>query len=508
MKKGKVTLVGAGPGDPELISMKGLHCIQAAEVLLYDDLVDEALIDEAEPACEKIYVGKRAGFQAMQQEEINALLIEKGAAGKRVVRLKGGDPFIFGRGGEEAGSLKEAGIEFEVVPGVSSATAAASYSGIPLTYRGVSGNVTVVTGHEDPKKSGTDVRWEALSQVNGTLVILMGVGNRAEIAQRLMAGGLSPNTPVAAVRWVSLPHQETARGTLGDLSRMEIQAPAAIIVGEVASFDLSWFESRPLFGRSIVVTRSRTQNSDLVRSLREQGAEVVEVPTICIQDPEDWSPVDRAISQIEEFDWIVFASPNAVERLFGRILALGKDLRILKGTKVATVGPATTEKLATYSLREDLTPSNHVAEGLLEALVNQVDISVRRFLVPRSEIGRKVLVEGLRDRGGDVTEITTYRTERPEGIPESVRDRLAGGEMDLVTFTSSSTVKNFAELVGPEILDGVTSRLPAACIGQVTSRTARDAGFRVVAEPPPNQVSIPGMVEGILGYFRDSSEGS
>ncbi len=506
MKKGKVHLVGAGPGDPELISLKGLRCIQMADVLLYDDLVNEALVDEAGPTCEKIYVGKRAGFRAKQQEEINALLIEKSLAGSRVVRLKGGDPFLLGRGGEEAETLKKAKVEWEVVPGVTSATAAAAHAGIPLTYRGVSGSVTVVTGHEDPKKPGTDVRWEALARVKGTLVILMGVGRRARIARRLIAGGLSPKTPIAVVRWASLPDQETVRATLGDLGGLEIRPPAVMIVGDVARFDLSWFESRPLFGRYILVTRTRSQGSDLVRRLRTLGAKVAEVPTIRISDPDDWVPVDRAISQIQRFDWLIFASPNAVERLFGRIFSVGQDLRILKGCRVAAVGPATRKKVESYYVRVKLTPDTPVAEGLLKALDDRVEISGQRFLVPRSGIGRKVLVEGLRDRGGEVTEIVAYRTERPEGLPHRVGEGLAAGEINLVTFTSSSTVSNFARLVGPEMLSHVTRNLPAACIGQVTAETAREAGFKVVAEPPADQVSIPGMVEGILTYFVGHSD--
>ncbi len=502
----KVYLVGAGPGDPELLTLKGLRCIRQADVILYDGLANPDLLEEAPEGCEVVDVGKRAGAGAhgreQQQAQINALMVERAKAGQLVVRLKGGDPFVFARGGEEAEALQKAGVFFEVVPGITSAIAAPAYAGIPVTHRGLSSHVTFVTGHTASLK---ELNWEALAGLvrsGGTLVILMGISNRGQVGEKLMAGGCAPNTPVALVRWGTLPEQVTARATLGALGDVDIASPAAIVVGKVAALDFSWFESRPLFGRRMVVTRTREQASGLVQALQDLGAEALEAPTIQVVDPAEWAPVDRAIEEIETFDWVVFASANGVERFFGRILALGRDLRILKGVKIAAVGPGTAERVGAYFLRVDLCPTHRVAEGMVKALAQTGEVEGRRFLIPRPEVAREALPAGLRKMGGEVQEVVAYRTVKPETLPEEVAERLERGEVDLVTFTSSSTARHFADLLGSKRLEGVRRRIPAGCIGPTTSKTARDLGFRVVAESPEDDISISGLAGAILAYFK------
>ncbi|MCZ6632832.1 MAG: uroporphyrinogen-III C-methyltransferase [bacterium] len=496
MSKGKVLLVGAGPGDPGLITVKGMQAIQQADVILYDGLANPALLVHAPDECERINVEKKPGFQRVQQDEINQLMIDRATSGCCVVRLKGGDPIVFGRGGEEAEVLKRAGIEFEIVPGISSAFAAPAYAGIPVTHRGLSTHVTVVTGTTAALEGQDEVDWETLAKAGGTLLILMGTRKRGEIANRLMKAGRHPDTPVTAIQWGTLSVQKTKRTCLGDLGEVEVQNPAVIVVGEVASLDLSWFENRPLFGRRIVVTRSRDQASSLVEGLSVLGSDVLEVPTVQIDDPEDWVPVDRAIERVGLFDWLVFTSSNGVERFFERILSQGKDLRILKGVKIAVVGPATAQKVQTYYLQVDVCPERHLSEGLVEAFESQI-LSGQRVLVVRPEVMGEAVGAKLQDLGGEVEEVVAYRTVRPEGWPE----RMDWDTVDLVTFSSSSTVQNLVAMVGENALKTVVTGIPAACIGPKTSATARKHGFRVVAEPAEDEISIPGLIGEIEAYF-------
>jgi len=468
---GCVYLVGAGPGDPGLLTRRGAEVLETADVVVFDRLANSALLDLAPPTAERISVGKAPGAVEMGQDDISALLVERGKAGERVVRLKGGDPFVFGRGGEEAEALAAAGVPFEVVPGITSAIGAPAYAGIPVTHRGVSTHFTVVTGHEDPGKDRSDVDWEALARAGGTLVILMGAGRVEDIAQRLIAGGLATDTPVAAVRNGTRPDQQTVRTTLGEIEAAPIEAPSAIVVGEVAALDLQWFESRPLFGRTVVVTRAREQVSELRGRLETLGADVIELPAIAIE------PLAFSLPLISDYSWIVFTSVNGVSAFFGRgLTTAGLDSRALAGVRIAAIGVGTATELARRGITADLVPDRFVAESLLEAFPEPSERG-ERVLIPRAEQARDVLPDGLQDAGYRVDVLAVYRTVPARLDPEGIA-RVARGEVDAVTFTSSSTVTNFCDAVGtlPDPQPLVVS------IGPITSNTATERGLRVDAE--------------------------
>ncbi len=490
-----VYLVGAGPGDPGLLTRRGAEVLGRADAVVYDRLAARVLLDLAPDGAERIDVGKAPGRSAMTQEQICALLVARGLEGLDVVRLKGGDPFVFGRGGEEAEALIEAGVPFEVVPGVTSAIAAPAYAGIPVTHRGLSTHVTIVTGHEDPAKGGTDTDWEALARAGGTLVVLMGAANLHDIAERLMRGGRAPDTPVAAVRWGTRPEQQTVRGTLASIASLGVEPPSAIVVGAVAGLDLGWFERRPLFGRSVVVTRAREQASGLRVALEALGAEVVEMPAIAV------SPLAVEVPELSAYAWIVFTSANGVAAFFGAgLAAAGLDARALGGLRVAAIGPGTAEALSRHGIRPDLVPERFVAESLLEAFPLPEDAG-ERVLVARAETARDALPEGLRAKGYEVRVLPVYRTVRTEPA-EDVIERVREGRIDAVTFTSSSTVTNFCEIVGvlPDPQPVTIS------IGPVTSETARERGLRVDAEADPH--SIEGVVAALLAVLGPVVSGS
>jgi len=504
MNTGKVYLVGAGPGDPGLITVRGMACLRRAEVLVYDRLVNDQLVSEAPESAERVYVGKQAGHHTLRQSEINALLVDRARSGRTVVRLKGGDPFVFGRGGEEAAELAAHGIPFEVVPGVTAGVAAPAYAGIPVTHRGVASAVTFVTGHEDPDKPESDLDWDALAGMKGTLVFFMGVGNLPKIVHALMTRGRDPNTPAAAIAQGTGPGQHTATGTLENLVRKveeaRIEPPALIVVGDVVELRdrLAWFERRPLFGRRIAVTRTRTQASTLVTQLEELGAETIEMPTIRIEDPEDWGPVDRALAELERFDWIAFTSANGVERFFRRLFEQGKDVRALGCVQLCAIGPATADALGRYGLRTDLTPERYVAESLLDAFRAREDLDGARFLLPKADLARSVLPEGLREMGAEVTEVTAYRTFTPGSEEGPFGDGL--GRIDAVTFASSSAVRNFVQMLGQDRAHSILQDTSVMSIGPVTSRTARALGLRVAAEAKAH--TIPGLIEATVSYFE------
>jgi uroporphyrinogen III methyltransferase/synthase len=477
-----VYLVGAGPGDPGLLTRRGEELLHDAEVVVYDRLAARTLLELAPANAEFVDVGKAPGRAAMSQDDINALLVARGRDGKRVVRLKGGDPFVFGRGGEEAEACIAAGVPFEVVPGVTSAIAAPAYAGIPVTQRGVSTHVTIVTGHEDPAKGTDDTDWDALAKTGGTLVVLMGAGRVGDIAKALIAGGRDANTPVAAVRWGTRPEQRTTRATLATIADAEIEPPSAIVVGDVAALDLGWFERAPLFGRRVVVTRAREQASELRARLEALGAEVVELPVIAIE------PVDFQVPALRQIDWIVFTSTNGVDAFFDRGLAPAKlDARALGGVEIAAIGPGTARALERRGIRPDLVPARFVAESLLDAFPQ----GNGRVLIARAEVARDVLPDGLRAKGYDVEVLPVYRTVVAEPDPVAL-ELVRAGTVDACTFTSSSTVENFCDAVGP---------LPAppplvVSIGPVTSETARARGLRVDVEAEPH--TIDGVVEALL----------
>ena len=479
-----VFLVGAGPGDPGLLTRRGEELLRAADVVVYDRLAPRALLELARPGAELVDVGKAPGHAEMTQTEINALLVARGAEGRAVVRLKGGDPFVFGRGGEEAEACIAAGIPFEIVPGITSAIAAAAYAGIPVTHRGVSTSFTVVTGHEDPAKGASDTRWDALARAGGTLVILMGAGRVAEIAKALIAGGRDESTPAAAVRFGTRPDQHTVRATLGTIAEAGVESPSAIVVGDVAALDLGWFERRPLFGRTVVVTRAREQASELRSRLAALGATVLELPAIRVV------PIDFALPDLAAFAWIVFTSANGVDAFFDRGLTPADlDARALAPARLAVIGPGTAAALARRGLRADLAPSRFVAESLLEAF----PAGPGRVLLARAETARDVLPDGLAALGYDVEVLAVYRTEPAPADPEALaRLRSHPASVDAITFTSSSTVDNFCDAVGrlPEPQPLVVS------IGPVTSGTARSRGLRVDAQADPH--TIDGVAEAVV----------
>jgi uroporphyrinogen III methyltransferase/synthase len=481
-----VALVGAGPGDPGLLTRRGAELLAAADVVIYDRLGTDALLDLAPATARRISVGKAPGAAEANQDQINALLVEHGRAGHAVVRLKGGDPFVFGRGGEEAEALAAAGIPFEIVPGVTSAIAAPAYAGIPVTHRGLSTHVTIVTGHEDPTKGHTDVDWARLAAAGGTLVILMGAATLPAIAAQLLAAGLPAVTPVAAVHAGTRPEQRTTRATLGTVADLAVAAPAAVVVGAVAGLDLAWFEQRPLFGRTIVVTRAREQVSELRAHLTHLGGRVVELPTIRID------PLPVALPPLEDVDWLVLTSANGVSALFERgITPAGRDARALAGVRIAAIGPGTAAALARYGVRADLVPDRYVAEALLAAFPPPAGTG-GRVLLARAEQARDLLPDGLRQLGYDVDVLPLYRTRAAEPDP-AILDQVRRGQVDAITFTSSSTVRNFVELVGT-----LDPQPPVVSIGPITSATARELGLRVDAE------AVTHTIDGLLTALLDT----
>jgi uroporphyrinogen III methyltransferase/synthase len=480
-----VYLVGAGPGDPGLLTVRGAELLRRADVVVYDRLASSALLDLAPEGAELIAAGKSPGDVDLTQDQTNEVLVDRGRTADCVVRLKGGDPFVFGRGGEEAEALAAAGVPFEVVPGITSAIGAAAYAGIPVTHRGVSTHFTVVTGHEDPAKDRTDVDWDALARAGGTLVILMGAGRIGTIARQLIEGGRAPDTPVAAVRNGTRPDQTTVRATLATIGDAGVKAPSAIVVGDVAGLDLSWFEARPLFGRTVVVTRAREQVSGLRLRLEELGAEVLELPAIEIV------AIEITVPDLREYEWLVFTSPNGVRAFFDDGLApSGLDARALAGVRLAAIGPGTAGALRAWGLQADLVPERFVAESLLDAFPPP-SAPGARVLLARAELARDVLPDGLTERGYAVDVLPVYRTRAATPDPALVA-RVREGRFDAVTFTSSSTVENFcAQLeTRPEPFPMVVS------IGPVTSATARERGLRVDAEADPH--TIDGLVATLL----------
>jgi len=460
-----VFLVGAGPGDPGLLTVRGAEVLRRADVVVFDRLVAPALLDLIPAEAHRI---DRA---PLDQDEINALLIAHGRTGALVVRLKGGDPFVFGRGGEEAEALAAAGVPFEVVPGISSAIAVPAYAGIPVTHRGVSTSFTVVTGHTRHAVD-KDVDWSAVAAAAGTIVVLMGFGHRQLIAQRLLAAGRAPHTPVAVIAGGTRNDQRTVRTTLAALADVDVDPPVLMVIGEVAAIDLGWFTARPLFGRTVVVTRARDQASGLAEHLNRLGASVLEVPTIDVADPADGgAALRKAAANLASYDWVVVASANAA----GRLLACVRDARAFGPAKVAAVGPGTADVLADGGVVADAVP----AEALATALVEEIGPGPGRVLLPRAAVGRRELPDGLRAAGWTVDVVEAYRTV-PVRPAESVRSAVAGA--DAVTFTSSSTVTNFVAALG------VVAGPKVVAIGPVTAQTALDEGMAVDAVADPHTV--------------------
>ncbi len=505
-EKGKVYLVGSGPGDPGLLTLKGKECIEKADVVVYDYLANRVFLEYARKGAELIYVGKEGGRHTMSQDNINSLIVSKAHQGLNVVRLKGGDPFIFGRGGEEALELVKAGISFEVVPGVTSAIAVPAYAGIPLTHRDFTATVAFITGHEDPAKETSGIAWDKLATGIGTLVFLMGVGNLPKIAASLMEHGRSSDTPVAVIRAGTVPGQRTITGSLGNIAdkaqKENIKPPAIIVVGDVVSLrkELNWFEERPLFGKRIVVTRAREQASDFVACLSELGAECVEFPTIEVIPPPSWKDLDRAIGNLETYQGLVFTRVNGVKYFFERLEDSGQDVRDLKGIRIAAIGPKTADAIREKGVNADLVPEEYRAEAVVEAF-RKHRVAGSRILLPRAAEAREVLPQELERMGAAVEVVEAYRTVKPEGDKDEIRAMLVKGDIHMVTFTSSSTVNNFMEMFEGESdqLLKWMEKVTVACIGPVTAKTAEQRGLSV--QITPSDYTIEALAKAIVDYF-------
>jgi uroporphyrinogen III methyltransferase/synthase len=508
---GTVYLVGAGPGDPGLITVKGRSLLERAEVVIYDYLANKKFLKLVPPEAELLYVGKRGGkCHSHTQEEINQMIIDWALSGKTVVRLKGGDPFIFGRGGEEIEELVKSGIKFEVVPGVTAASAAATYAGIPITHRKYTATVAFVTGHEDPTKKSSNIDWQKLATGVGTLVFYMGIKNLPTIMERLIRYGRDPKTPVAVIRWASTPEHHTEVGTLETMADIAqaagIKPPAVIVVGEVVKLrdTMNWFEQRPLFGKKIMVTRTREQASELVERLEDQGADCLEFATIALEPPDSWQPLDEAVAGMAVYDWILFTSINAIKYFFGRLLELGLDARCLHGVKIAAVGSATDKELRKYGLRADLLPeSEFTGQGLADELLKANEADGKKFLLPRAKKGGASLSDTLVNAGGEVDIVPIYQNIRPKGREEELRRLLAEKQVDMVTFTSSSTVKNFIFMLNATDqgeLDELVGGLDIASIGPITSKAAVKNGLQINVQP--DTYTIKDMVNGIVDYYK------
>ena len=499
-------MVGAGPGDPGLLTLRGAEVLASADAIVYDNLANPSLLEKAAPGAELVYVGKQAGRQTMKQEEINRLLVQLAQDGKKVCRLKGGDPFVFGRGGEEALALAANNVVFAVVPGVSAASAVPAYAGIPITHRGLTSSMGAITGHEDPTKEGSDLDWSKIATGMGTLVFFMGVKNLAGITQELMRHGRSADTPAALIRQGTLPTQLTITGTLADIGKKAEESgfkpPALLVVGEVVKLrqQLSWFEQRPLFGHKVVVTRARAQASELSDKLSERGAQVIELPAICIEPPRDRAPLEQAARELSAYDWIIFTSVNGVDSLFGVLEGLDKDARSFGAAKICAIGPATATRLAEKGIKADLVPERFVAEAILDALLTTEDVKGKRFLLPRADLARPALREGLEKAGANVTEVVSYHT-----VPETPTEKELNdiGEADLVTFASSSTVRNFIDTLGPELVAALREKCRFISIGPVTSQTMRELDIPVAIEAETS--TIPGMVEAIAKLIQEKT---
>ncbi|MDY6903936.1 MAG: uroporphyrinogen-III C-methyltransferase [Thermodesulfobacteriota bacterium] len=502
---GKVYLIGAGPGDPELITVKGQNCIQKADVVVYDYLAAEQLLGLCSENAEVIYVGKKAGDHTLTQDKINALIAEKAEAGKVVARLKGGDPFIFGRGGEEAEVLAARNIPFEIVPGVSSAIAAPAYAGIPLTHRKYAASVSFITGHEDPTKETTGVNWQVLADNPGTLVFLMGVRNLSKIVTALMDHGKTGDTPVALVRWGTTPLQQTVTGNLQNIVKRVkeagLTAPCIIVIGGVVEMRdvIGWFEKRPLLGKRIVVTRARPQASEFMKLLSGLGAACIPCPTIRVVPPDDYTGLDKSLDQLSTYDWLIFTSVNGVDFFFKRLYQKGLDARALGHFKTAVIGPATEKRLAGQGINSDIVPENYRAESVVAAFQSE-DVKGKRILLPRAAEARPILPEELSKMGALVDEIPVYFT-RQEDTSGNLLPALENREVDMVTFTSSSTVTNFRNLLPADkaAADRLMTGVRIAAIGPITADTARKAGFDVHISA--DTYTIAGLADAIVAYY-------
>lgn len=507
--KGKVYIVGAGPGDIGLFTVKGLKCLQKANAVVYDFHLNAQILNYIDHNAEFIYAGKRGGQHHMTQDQINETLVKKANEGKIVCRLKGGDPFVFGRGGEEAEVLVKAGIEFEVVPGISSAIAAPAYAGIPLTHRAYSSSLAIVPGYEDVTKAESSIDWARLATGVGTIVFLMTVKNIAVVCERLIENGRSPETPVAVVRWGTRADQTTLTGTLstmpGIVRENEIRPPAVMVVGDVVKLreTLKWYENKPLFGQRVLVTREHSAGFE---PLEELGAEIIEFRTIEIVPPDDWTEMDRAIEKIDSYNWLILTSANGVRFFFRRLMERDRDIRDLKGIKICAIGSKTAVAIKKYGLKVDLVPEIFNAEGLIEEFCKEGRtknssnlLQDLKFLLPRAETAREVFPEKIRELGGEIDVVTAYKAVKPEIHGKRLKRFLKEGKISIATFTSAATFNNYMELMG-EDAHGLLKDVLIAAIGPVTAKAVEKAGLTV--HIMPKEATVDAMVKEIIKRFK------
>ncbi len=506
--QGKVYLVGAGPGDIGLLTIKGLRCLRKADVVVYDFHLNAQILNYINHEAEFIYAGKRGGHHTLTQDEINSLLVQKAKEGRTICRLKGGDPFVFGRGGEEAEALSKEGIEFEVVPGVSSAVAAPAYAGIPLTHRLFSSSFAVIPGYEDTTKKESSIDWSKLATGVGTLVFLMAVKNIDLITQKLIENGRSSDTPVAIIRWGTRPDQKTLIGTLKNISDIvkekDIKPPAVMVVGDVVKLRavLTWYEKKPLFGHRILVTREHAEGFE---PLAELGAEIIEFPTIQIMPPENYEELDTSINKIAQYDWIIFTSRNGVKYFFKRFFEKEKDIRELAGIMICAIGVKTAQEIRKYGLNVDLIPEEFRAEGLISLLqkfegARHKELKGMKFLLPRAEVAREIFPDRVREIGGEIDVPVAYRTVKPEFHGKRLRRFLKEGRISIATFTSAATFNNFLEIMGKEA-EELLSGVGIAVIGPVTGKAVEKAGLHV--HIMPKESTIEAMVQEIIAWTRE-----
>lgn len=503
-ENGKVYLVGAGPGDIGLLTIKGMKCLQKADVVVYDFHLNAQVLNYIKHDAEFIYAGKRGGHHTLKQDEINELLVEKAREGKLICRLKGGDPFIFGRGGEEAEVLAKNGIAFEVVPGVSSAIAAPAYAGIPLTHRLYSSSFAVIPGYEDTTKEGSSIDWAKLATGVGTLVVLMAVKNLDLLVRKLIENGKGPETPVAVIRWGTRADQRTIVSTLRDIvseiKDKEIKPPAVFVIGEVVRLrdSLKWYEDKPMFGHRVLVTR---EHSSGFEPLEELGAEIVEFPTIEIVPPLSYEEMDAAIENVQSYTWIIFTSANGVRYFLKRFLEKDKDIRDLKGIKICAIGTKTASEMKKYGIKVDLVPEEFHAEGLIEAFIKEVKspgpkrLKDIKFLLPRAEVAREIFPKKVRELGGEIDVPVAYRAVKPELHGRRLKRFLKEGRITIATFTSAATFNNFVEIMGGDARE-LLKDVAIAVIGPVTAKAIAKAGLKV--EIMPKESTIEALVSEII----------
>lgn len=500
---GKVALVGAGPGDEGLLTLRGKEWLERADVVIYDHLANERLLRFTRSETEFIYAGKKEGRVTLSQNQINALLIEKAKIGKIVVRLKGGDPFIFGRGGEETQALTEAGVPFVVVPGVTSPIGVAAYAGIPLTHRDFSSTLSIITGSNEKGREDAHIDWEKIASRSGTLIFLMGARKLKHIADNLIKFGKDPETPIAVIQWGTTYRQKTWTGTLDTIvdiaAKENIKPPALTIVGEVVNLKphSDWYETLPLFGKTLVITRPEEQSEAFMQGLLERGAEPFLFPVIETMPPEDWKPLDNAIQKLESYDGLIFTSVNGVKFFMRRLKEKGKDVRELKGLRLYAIGRKTEQAVNALGIRVDVVPEDFVAESLIESMGKE-NIKGRKFLLPRATVARETLPDQLREQGAAIDVAPAYQTVQPQTNADELTRRLKEGSIHAVTFTSSSTVTHFMELVSAK-LQPQLAKIAVACIGPVTAKTAEQAGLKV--DIMAEEYTVDGLIAALEKHF-------